>query len=97
MSIEPLSNYVLVKKDEEKETTNGGIILTDAVKEKPSTGTVVAVGPGKYCEQTGNLIPMQVKVGDRVFFLRLGGQKIEDEDGTELTVLKPEELLGIIR
>ena len=97
MSIEPLSNYVLVKKDEEKEVSNGGIILTDAVKEKPSTGTVIAVGPGKYCEQTGNLIPMQVKPGDRVFFLRLGGQRIEDEDGTELTVLKPEELLGIIK
>ena len=97
MNIEPLSNYVLVKKDEEKDTSNGGIILTDAVKEKPSTGTVIAVGPGKYCEQTGNLIPVQVKVGDRVFFLRLGGLKVEDEDGNELTVLKSEELLGIIR
>ena len=97
MKIEPLSNYVLVKKDEEKSETHSGILLTDATKELPSTGTVVAVGPGKYCEQTGVLIPVQVKKGDRVFFLRLGGQKVEDESGDNLVILKSEELLGIIR
>ena len=94
--IEPLFNYVLITKDEEKSETKGGIILTDAVKEKPSTGTVVAVGPGKVHEQTGVLTPTTVKVGDRVFFLRLGGQKIED-DGTEYTILKEDEILGIIK
>lgn len=97
MSIEPLSNYVLVKKDEEKSTTKGGILLTDVTKELPSTGTVIAIGPGKYCEQTGVLIPMQVSVGDRVFFLKLGGQKVEDESGDDLVILKAEELLGIIK
>ena len=95
--IEPLSNYVLVKKDEEKSQTNGGILLTDATKELPSTGTVVSIGPGKYCEQTGQLIPVQVKPGDKVFFLRLGGQRVEDDSGDELVILKSEELLGIIR
>ena len=97
MIIEPLSNYVLVKKDSEKSETNSGILLTDNTKELPSTGTVVAVGPGKYCEQTGVLIPVQVKPNDRVFFLRLGGQKVEDESGDDLVILKSEELLGIIR
>ena len=94
--IEPMFNYVWITKDEEKEVTNGGIILTDVTKEKPSTGTVVAVGPGKVHEQTGVLTPTTVKPGDRVFFLRLGGQKIE-EDGKEYTILKEDEILGIIR
>lgn len=94
--IEPLFNYVLIEKDEEKEVTNGGIILTDVTKEKPSTGTVVAVGPGKVNEQTGTLLPMSVYVGDRVFFLRMGGQKVEG-DGKEYTILKEDEILGIIK
>ncbi len=94
--LEPLFNYVIITKDEEKETTNGGIILTDAVKEKPSTGTVIAVGPGKVHEYTGVVTPTTVKVGDRVFFLRHGGQKVEDE-GKEYTILKEDEILGIIR
>lgn len=94
--LEPLFNYVLVKKDEEKEVSNGGIYIPDNSKEKPSTGTVIAVGPGKVHEYTGIISPTTVKPNDRIFFLRLGGQKIE-EDGVEYTILKEEEILGIIK
>lgn len=94
--LEPLFNYVVVKKDEEKEVSSGGIYIPDNSKEKPSTGIVITVGPGKVHEQTGVLTPTTVKPNDRVFFLRLGGQKFE-EDGIEYTILKEEEILGIIR
>lgn len=94
--LEPLFNYVIIMKDEEKEVSSGGIYIPDNSKEKPSTGTVIAVGPGKVHEQTGVLAPTTVKPNDRIFFLRLGGQKFE-EDGKEYTILKEEEILGIIR
>lgn len=94
--LEPLFNYVLVKKDDEQEISNGGIYIPDNSKEKPSTGTVIKVGPGIVHEQTGVLTPTTVKENDRVFFLRLGGQKLEF-DGVEYTMLKETEILGIIR
>lgn len=92
----PLFNFVVIKRDEEKEMTSGGIFIPDNSKEKPSTGTVVSVGNGMVHEQTGVLTPTTVKVGDRVFFLRLAGQKIE-LNGEELTIVKENEILGIVK
>lgn len=96
MLVEPLFNYVLVEKDAEKEKSAGGIYIPDNSKEKPSTGTVLKVGPGVVNETTGQLVPTTVKEGDRVFFLRLGGQPITIDD-KEYTILKETEILGIIR
>ena len=92
----PLFNYVVIKRDEEKEMTTGGIFIPDNSKERPSTGTVLSVGNGVVHEQTGVLTPTTVKVGDRVFFLRLAGQKIE-LNGEELTIVKENEILGILK
>ena len=96
MYLEPLFNYVVVEKDAEKEETAGGILIPDNSKEKPSTGTVIKVGPGVVNETTGQLITTTVKEGDRVFFLRYGGQQVTVED-KEYTILKETEILGIIR
>lgn len=96
MYVEPLYNYVLIEKDEEKETSSGGIFIPDNSKEAPSTGTVLKVGPGIVNETTGQLVKTTVKEGDRIFFLRFGGQKITLED-KEYTILKETEILGIIR
>jgi chaperonin GroES len=92
----PLFNYVVIKRDDEKEVTKGGIFIPDNSKEKPSTGTVISIGNGTVHEQTGIFTPTTVQVGDRVFFLRLAGQKIE-MNGEEFTIIKENEILGIIR
>ena len=96
MTIKPLFDYILIEKDEEKKTTTGGLVIPDTMKEKPSTGTVIAVGEGAICEQTGLLTPMYVAVGDRVIFPKLVGKTIK-VDGEEKTILKQTDLLGIIQ
>ena len=91
--IEPMFNYVLITKDEEKEVTNGGIILTDVTKEKPSTGTVVAVGPGGMVD--GKEVKMEVKAGDKVMYSKYAGNEIKYE-GVEYLILKQSEVLVIV-
>ena len=95
-TLKPLFDYVLVEKDEEKTTTNGGLVLPDSLKEKPSTGTVVAVGDGQICEQTGVISPMYVKVGDRIIFPKLCGQTVK-VNGEEKTLLKQTSILSIMK
>ena len=96
MTLKPLFDYILIEKDEEKKTTNGGLVIPDTMKEKPSTGTVIATGEGAICEQTGAITPMFVSVGDRVIFPKLAGKTIK-LDGEEKTILKQTEILGIIQ
>ena len=92
LEIQPLFNFVVIEKDEEKSVSNGGIIIPDNAKEKPSTGVVIACGNGLYNEETGKIQPMTVKVGDRALF---GSQiiKLNDE---EKTILRETDILGII-
>lgn len=94
-NIKPLFDYVVIEKDEEKKTTNGGLVIPDSIKEKPSTGTVVAVGSGNICEDTGVISPMFVKVGDRVIFPKMAGQTVK-VNGVEQTLLRQSNILGII-
>lgn len=94
-TIKPLFDYILVEKDEEKKTTNGGLVLPDSSKEKPSTGTVVAVGGGAICENTGAISPMLVKVGDRIIFPKLSGTTVK-VNGEDKTLLKQTQILGIL-
>lgn len=94
-TIKPMFDYVMILKDEERKTTMGGIVIPDTIKEKPSTGTVIAVGDGAIHPQTGVVTEMRIKVGDRVLFPKLVGQTIKI-DGVEKTLLKQTEILGII-
>jgi chaperonin GroES len=89
-------DYVIIEKDEENKTTAGGLVLPENSTEKPSTGTVVAVGTGAICEQTGVLTPMYVSVGDRVLFPKLTGVTVKIS-GKEKTMLKQSNILGILK
>lgn len=82
LNVELLDDRVLVKPNAAEEKSAGGIIIPDTAKEKPQKGTVVAVGKGKYAEQTGTLIPMQVKEGDVIMYGKYGGTEItiDNED-----------------
>ena len=91
VNITPLHDRVIVKRIEEKETVKGGIIIPDSAKEKPQEGEVIAVGAGK--REKGELIPLDVKPGDRVLFGKYGGTEIK-LDGEEYLILREEEILA---
>ena len=91
VNLTPLHDRVIVKRIEEKETVKGGIIIPDSAKEKPQEGEVVAVGGGK--REKGELIPLDVKPGDRVLFGKYSGTEIKVE-GEELLILREEEILA---
>lgn len=95
-TIQPMFNYIIVQKDEEKSKSNGGIIIPDSSKEKPSTGTVMAVGNGVWDDKSNSFRPMTVKVGDRVLFPKLTGQTIKVND-EEVFLIKEENLLAIVK
>jgi len=94
MKVKPLQDRVLVKRLEKEEKTAGGIIIPDTAKEKPAEGEVVAAGPGRTTED-GKLIPLDVKVGDRVIFAKYAGTEVQI-DGEEYLLMREEEILGII-
>ncbi len=96
MSIRPLYDRILVKRIEEKETVQGGIIIPDTAKEKPQEGVVIAVGQGKRMED-GKLVPLDVKVGDRVLFGKYSGSEVPIKlEGEELLIIREDEILGVI-
>ena len=94
MNIRPLHDRVVVKRIEEKETVQGGIIIPDTAKEKPQEGEVVAVGQGKRTDD-GKLIPLDVKAGDRILFGKYSGSEIKLE-GEEFLIIREDEILGVI-
>ena len=94
MKIRPLQDRVIVKRLEEEEKTKGGIIIPDTAKEKPQEGKVIAVGKGKMTED-GKVIPLDVKVGDRILFGKYAGTEIKIE-GEEHLIMREEDILGII-
>ena len=94
MKIRPLYDRIMVKRIEEKETVQGGIIIPDTAKEKPQEGEVVAVGQGKRLED-GKIVPLDVKVGDRILFGKYSGSDIK-LDGEEYMIMREDEVLGII-
>lgn len=92
----PMYDNVIIQKDEVKETTEGGIYLTDSQRENTATGVVTAVGNGRLNEMTGELNPLTVKVGDRVLFV--AGAVQEFECGTEkIHIIKEKDILSIIK
>ncbi|MGQ9646173.1 MAG: co-chaperone GroES [Thermodesulfobacteriota bacterium] len=94
MKIRPLQDRVIVKRLEEEEKTKGGIIIPDTAKEKPQEGKVIAVGKGKVTED-GKVIPLDVKVGDRILFGKYAGTEVKIE-GEEHLIMREEDILGVI-
>jgi chaperonin GroES len=94
MKFRPLHDRVLLKRVEQEEKTKGGIIIPDTAKEKPQEGEVIAVGPGGRNEK-GELVPLDVRAGDRVLFGKWSGTEVKI-DGEELLIMKESDLLGII-
>lgn len=95
IKIKPLADYVLIEPLKEEEKTKGGILLPQtAEKEKPEQGKVIAVGPGRRDEK-GNLIPMSVKVGQKVLFKKYSPDEIKVDD-KEYLICKEEDILAII-
>jgi chaperonin GroES len=94
MKFRPLHDRVVVKRIEQEDKTKGGIIIPDTAKEKPQEGEVIAVGPGGRNED-GEIVPLDVKAGDRVLFGKWSGTEVKI-DGEELLIMKESDLLGII-
>ena len=95
MKFVPLSDRVLVRRTDEEETSEGGIVLPGSAAEKPSQGEVLAVGPGKTLED-GNVQAIPVKKGDMVVFGQYSGSNTVKVDGEELVVLNESDILGIL-
>ena len=94
MNIKPLADRVVVKAVEAEEKTKTGIFLTASAQEKPQVAEVVAVGPGAR-DDNGKLIPMEVKVGDKVITGKYSGTEVK-MDGTEYTIVKQSDILAIV-
>ena len=94
MNFQPLADRLLVRRIEEKETIQGGIIIPDTAKEKPQEGEVVAVGPGRLTED-GKRVAPEVKKGDRILVGKYSGTDVKI-DGTEYVILREEEVLGVL-
>ncbi len=94
MKIRPLGDRVVLEPQEAQEKTKGGIVLPDTAREKPQEGKVVAVGKGKTADD-GKVVPMEVKVGDRVLYGKYSGSEVT-VDGEEYVVLHESDILGVI-
>jgi chaperonin GroES len=94
LNIRPLSDRIVVKRIEEQETVRRGIIIPDSAKEKPQEAEVIAVGLGKRLED-GNLVPVDVKVGDRILFGKYTSSDIK-VDGEEYLIMREDEVLGVV-
>ena len=94
MKFRPLHDRVVLERIDAEEKTAGGIIIPDTAKEKPQQGKVVAVGPGGR-DENGKLIPIDVKVGDRVLFGKWSGTEVK-LDGEELIIMKESDVMGVI-
>lgn len=94
MALRPLHDRVIVKRLDNERTTASGIVIPDSAAEKPNQGEVLAVGPGKKTED-GKVIPVDLKVGDKVLFGKYAGQSVK-VDGEEVLVIREEEVLAVI-
>ncbi len=94
MKFRPLHDRVVVKRVDAEERTKGGIIIPDTAKEKPQEGEVIAVGAGGR-DESGKLIPIDLKVGDRILFGKWSGTEIKLE-GEELLIMKESDVMGVV-
>ena len=94
MKIRPLHDRVILKRLEEERKSAGGIVIPDTAAEKPEQGEILAVGKGRMTDE-GKLVPLDVKVGDRVLFGKYSGQTVRVK-GEELLVMREEDIMGVI-
>jgi len=94
MKFRPLHDRVVVRRIESEDKTPGGIIIPDTAKEKPQEGEVIAVGPGGR-DESGKLLPIDLKVGDRILFGKWSGTEVKI-DGEELLIMKESDVMGVI-
>jgi chaperonin GroES len=94
MSFRPLHDRVVVRRVDEDEKTAGGIIIPDTAKEKPMQGEVIAVGPGARNDK-GEIVPLDVKVGDTVLFGKWSGTEVK-LNGTDLLIMKESDIMGVL-
>jgi len=94
MHFRPLHDRVVVRRIEAEEKTAGGIIIPDTAKEKPQEGEILAIGPGGR-DETGKLVPLDVKVGDRILFGKWSGTEVK-LDGQELLIMKESDIMGVL-
>ena len=93
MKLHPLDDRIVVRPGESEETTASGLVIPDTAKEKPQQGEVLAVGPGRRAENTGEVVPMDIKTGDTVVYSKYGGTEIT-VDGEELLILTSRDVLA---
>jgi chaperonin GroES len=94
MKFRPLHDRVVIKRIEAEAKTAGGIIIPDTAKEKPQQGEVIAVGPGGR-DESGKLVPIDVKAGDRILFGKWSGTEVKI-DGTEYLIMKESDIMGVV-
>ena len=95
MALKPLDDRIVVKPGEAEERTASGLVIPDTAKEKPQRGVVLAVGPGRRAESTGEVVPMAVSEGDTVVYSKFGGTEIT-VDGEDLLILSARDVLAIV-
>jgi chaperonin GroES len=93
MNLQPLEDRIVVRTAEAEETTVSGLVIPDTAKEKPQQGEVLAVGPGRRSEQSGELIPLDIEVGDSVVYSKYGGTEIT-LDGEDYLILNARDVLA---
>ena len=93
MNLQPLEDRIVVRPAEAEETTHSGLVIPDTAKEKPQQGEVLAVGPGRRAENSGELIPLDIAVGDSVVYSKYGGTEIT-QDGEDLLILNARDVLA---
>ena len=94
MKFRPLHDRVVVKRIDAEDKTAGGILIPDSAKEKPSQGEIIAVGPGSR-DESSKLIPIDLKVGDRVLFGKWSGTEVK-LDGEDLMIMKESDIMGVV-
>jgi chaperonin GroES len=96
MSLQPLDDRIVVRPSEAEEKTASGLVIPDTAKEKPQQGEVLAVGPGRRADNTGELIPLDIAVGDKVVYSKYGGTEIT-VDGEDLLILTGRDVLAKVK
>jgi chaperonin GroES len=95
MKLKPLDDRIVVKPNEAETQTASGLVIPDTAKEKPQQGTVIAVGPGKRAESSGELMPVGIEEGQTVLYSKYGGTEVT-VDGAEMLVLNARDVLAIV-
>jgi chaperonin GroES len=96
MNLQPLDDRIVVRPAEPEQTTASGLVIPDTAAEKPQQGEVLAAGPGKRSDQTGDVIQMDVGVGDTVIYSKYGGTEINSA-GEDLLILNARDVLAIVK